>query len=55
MERLGGYVSRMKRGLSIRLAVGRDKEFLFDLHKASIDSHVAELFGPWEDLSIFPA
>jgi len=48
-EELGGYVCHMTSEWSLRPAVADDREFLFDLHRASMRSLVEELFGPWED------
>lgn len=40
---------RMSSEVSLRPAVGEDREFLFELHKASMGPYVEELFGPWDD------
>ncbi len=36
-------------GVSLRPAVPEDREFLFELHRASMGRYVEELFGPWDD------
>jgi hypothetical protein len=43
------YSDRMSKEVSLRPAVTEDREFLFELHKASMGPYVEELFGPWDD------
>ncbi len=35
--------------VSLRRTASEDREFLFELHKASMGPYVEELFGPWDD------
>lgn len=35
--------------VSLRPTADEDREFLFELHKASMGPYVVEVFGPWDD------
>ncbi len=48
-HRRHGYVEAMTIGVALRPAVPEDREFLFELHRASMGRYVEELFGPWDD------
>lgn len=43
-----GESSRME-GLTLRPATGRDREFLFGLHRAAMGPYIEQLYGPWDD------
>lgn len=44
-----GYVVGGMEGLSLRPATSRDREFLFELHRAAMGPYIEQLYGPWDD------
>jgi len=48
LDHLVGELTGMPQA-SLRMATSEDRQFLFELHRASMGPYVEELFGPWED------
>ena len=48
LDRLVGELTGVPQA-SLRLAASEDRQFLFELHRASMGPYVEALFGPWED------